>query len=642
MTFGRRLGPLGRFNRRGLGSGGSSWRPTSFTDLDLWLRADLGLTTVDAAVASPNDLSTASWTRANCTATADTLTDSNDGAPAIHYAYQAVSGAQANHSATFYAEVKAGTLAFAALQGGAGDNQVNVNLTTGAVATVGAGVVSASAVDVGGGYWGITLVGVSAGTNYFIITAKTTIGTISYQGDGTGTIYVRNISVTQRNASAWADQSGQAHHVTQATGANQPLVTTASDFNGQAVLTFDGTNDALSSANVDWTGVTGCTVFAVFKPASAVSIFGHPIRKGEPSVSRGFELQQRNDLVAGAAFDNATANYYGTAAATYPTPYRTPHIASMTVDPSQAAASEIAIWMNGFSQTMSAVSSADTTSIAGNTAYTIGGRAGAFLNGSIAEIIVYKRVLTTAERRRVELYLAERYNILTDQRPMTAPTQYTGNVLWLRADMGITKDGSDRVSAWADQSGGGLFASVLQATGANQPLYVASSALLGSKPAIYLDGGDDFMASAGGTMAQPNTVLGVGYITGTANNQYLADTTVANTRVLRFNNATAKGSVYAGTASIDDGAMAANTPYVLDGVFSGAASSVAVNGVRSTGNPGTGGVGTGFTVGSSGGGADGWWAGGISEVVAYNRALSTAELLQVERYLGARYGITVA
>ena len=55
------------------------------------------------------------------------------------------------------------------------------------------------------------------------------------------------------------------------------------------------------------------------------------------------------------------------------------------------------------------------------------------------------------------------------------------NVLWLKADAGITQS-SGKVSAWADQSGNGLNAA--QANGTWQPTYTASNANLNNRPSI--------------------------------------------------------------------------------------------------------------------------------------------------------------
>jgi hypothetical protein len=52
------------------------------------------------------------------------------------------------------------------------------------------------------------------------------------------------------------------------------------------------------------------------------------------------------------------------------------------------------------------------------------------------------------------------------------PQGLSGLLWWIDAYKGITKDGSDRVSAWNDQSGNGF--NLIQATGALQPLYLAT------------------------------------------------------------------------------------------------------------------------------------------------------------------------
>ncbi len=61
------------------------------------------------------------------------------------------------------------------------------------------------------------------------------------------------------------------------------------------------------------------------------------------------------------------------------------------------------------------------------------------------------------------------------------PTDIAGAVLWLRADMGVTLNGTD-VSAWADQSGNGN--NVAQGTASAQPLYDAENADLNNRPSI--------------------------------------------------------------------------------------------------------------------------------------------------------------
>jgi hypothetical protein len=69
----------------------------------------------------------------------------------------------------------------------------------------------------------------------------------------------------------------------------------------------------------------------------------------------------------------------------------------------------------------------------------------------------------------------------------TTAIPFDGLKLWLDADLGITKDGSNRISAWADQSGNGLDLS--QGNGAQQPLWTTNA--LGGRAAIRFDGSND-------------------------------------------------------------------------------------------------------------------------------------------------------
>jgi alpha-tubulin suppressor-like RCC1 family protein len=60
---------------------------------------------------------------------------------------------------------------------------------------------------------------------------------------------------------------------------------------------------------------------------------------------------------------------------------------------------------------------------------------------------------------------------------------------WLRAECGVTKDDSNRVTSWVDQSG--LNGAGTQSNAVVQPVFVGSA--LGGKPAVRFDGADDLL-----------------------------------------------------------------------------------------------------------------------------------------------------
>jgi hypothetical protein len=69
------------------------------------------------------------------------------------------------------------------------------------------------------------------------------------------------------------------------------------------------------------------------------------------------------------------------------------------------------------------------------------------------------------------------------------PTDITGLKAWYRADLGVTKDGSNLVASWADQAA--VVGAVTEGT--NKPLWVASA--VNGQPAIRFDGVNDILTS---------------------------------------------------------------------------------------------------------------------------------------------------
>ena len=78
-----------------------------------------------------------------------------------------------------------------------------------------------------------------------------------------------NVTTVSNAVSQWNDSSGNNYHAVQATANNRPAYTAT--LNGKNVLTFDGTNDAMTTG-VDGQFLTGyMTVFVVATPSSAIA-----------------------------------------------------------------------------------------------------------------------------------------------------------------------------------------------------------------------------------------------------------------------------------------------------------------------------------------------------------------------------------
>lgn len=90
-----------------------------------------------------------------------------------------------------------------------------------------------------------------------------------------------------------------------------------------------------------------------------------------------------------------------------------------------------------------------------------------------------------------------------DQFASFNPNDFGDCQLWLKADAGVTKNGSDLVELWEDQSGSGNH--VEQTTEANRPTWIDD--LANGLPGIDFDGVDNFLERANALELEQPTVL---------------------------------------------------------------------------------------------------------------------------------------
>ena len=181
----------------------------------------------------------------------------------------------------------------------------------------------------------------------------------------------------------WTDMSGNGRHAIQNTGANQPAIVT-NVLNGRQVRRFDGTND----------GMTGTMTLS--QPFTIITVAKHDVTGSTQSVFHGANCSLGIQggvgffLYAGAVISSAGSN------------------------------TNFNINTHIFNGTSSAIFSDEVSLVSGNanTAgvanFSIGFRSGSndeFVDGDIAEIIVFSAALTTAQREQVEAYLNNKYSI---------------------------------------------------------------------------------------------------------------------------------------------------------------------------------------------------------------------------------------
>ena len=238
---------------------------------------------------------------------------------------------------------------------------------------------------------------------------------------------------------------------------------------------------------------------------------------------------------------------------------------------------------------------------------------------------------------------------------VNSPEQISGMQLWLKADAGVIKDGADKVSTWADQSG--QTNHLTQTLSASQPTYEASG--FNGLDSIYFDGSDDYLLG--------DNVATVFHGEDPAYTIFVAVQAVAPSGLQRLYSAgysagnvfdimTASGSSDRWEWSRFDGSSSKTTvifpneihltdPQYLSFANAGTTADAYRNGLLERDN-------TDYDVNAVSMdrftlgvlrrnviSAGTYFNGRVAELMIYNRNLSESELGQIHSYLSARYGI---
>lgn len=191
-----------------------------------------------------------------------------------------------------------------------------------------------------------------------------------------------------------------------------------------------------------------------------------------------------------------------------------------------------------------------------------------------------------------------------------------------------------------------------QSTFTKQPLYTSSA--FNSKASLSFDGINDCLPT-GNIGLGAFTIFTVMKLTGTAGIIYEQSAAAATDGF--YLQGTLTNTIVAVKSSVEsDKKLSSNwavdntariTTHVMDGTHAGHllyinnASQVLTDGTG-TSNPGTATTTDVINIGSRNNGASVQSTGYISEFLIYNRALTTSEIGKVNRYLGAKYAITVS
>lgn len=345
----------------------------------------------------------AGWTRSNVTVAGKTITSTAGGATASGMS-QVVTTPVGNTAYTLDIMTSGTTspwLRIAVTDGGV-TPQSWVNLSTGAVGTVQAGITLSSS-PIAGGYR-LTLVRTvaSASTTFFIRLADTdnsinspaigstlTIDRALVNSGTTAGAYIATTTATIINSgfvATWHDQSGNARNATQASAALQPRIVNAGvveTFNGRPSLVFSGAQVLVISSMT----MIGATPNAVVQFTTAPTTTQEIMRQ---NASSGPEWALRADVGGIFRF------------------YRLP-VTSLTAPAGAGATVVTGIATNGansqiFTNGVAAASSTAMSLTATTGPMGIGGSpaAASFLAGRILELSVFGSPLSTADRQTLE------------------------------------------------------------------------------------------------------------------------------------------------------------------------------------------------------------------------------------------------
>jgi hypothetical protein len=204
----------------------------------------------------------------------------------------------------------------------------------------------------------------------------------------------------------WRDRSGNGRHATQSTAASRPTIGSQ---NGRRALSANGTSHDMALTNAG--GVTrnapGVTIIAALSPNTVASIRSAVLFSiGTSAAARtllqfnGAELRAGGRRLDVDSFDSATG---GTIVANQPI------VAVARLD--YANANAVAYSNSAPLATDTSFLTAGLVSDTASQASSIMNSSGGFFfySGIFAELLVYNRALTDAERRKAEIYLARKW-----------------------------------------------------------------------------------------------------------------------------------------------------------------------------------------------------------------------------------------
>jgi hypothetical protein len=218
------------------------------------------------------------------------------------------------------------------------------------------------------------------------------------------------------------------------------------------------------------------------------------------------------------------------------------------------------------------------------------------------------------------------------------PTDIPNCQLWVRADRGVSRDGSNLVDTWSDQSGNGRHFS--EAT--NKPLWV--SALVNGHPAIRFDGTNDKLATGDFAVSAPYHTFIVHKNLTTTDLDCLAyfDNDTASTTPFRLAMTSGSGLRMDGNGNSGASISIDTTNFILVGAYLNGTSSYLKKNNDANATSG-GSIGTLATDGMvlCARHSDRFHSAEIAEVILFSGEVTGADFTRLQAYFKNRYGLWV-
>jgi len=517
------------------------------------------------------------------------------------------------------------------------------------------------------------------------------------------------VTTVSGGVSQWADQ-GPLGNNAQGISGSRPTVTSTA-INGHAAINFNGSSQYLSIPDSP-----------SFRPPTE-TVFAVAIRNGGTDYSQIISKPYYNSTTWNAPYQayglfydpngqpygvsaiNIAENYIATS--TQAVNLGQPYLLSTTYDGTSLIGGQDGIPYSYYNSTATPGSidygnNTEKDLVIGRSS-TTGTTTFQYLNGEVAEVLIYNRAITYTEQLQVEVYLADKYGLYHPNATWPSSNGYSnavlteitrnkwnkkqaddyatflagnpavppaGLVLWLSADTITTGTGGGAITnngpinKWPDQ--GPAHNDAVQLTSTYQPTWLSSG--INSKPAVsFSSSSPKFLAVPDNSFLRPSTVTILAVASPTPGSDYgrvLCKPYAASgwtspwvSYELSYDNASLTHRPYV-SCSIAGTDYPSYGPSVTSGnnyMFAGGCNGSAINfyqfsSTLSAATTSTNSVAGVIDYGDLtrkdlivGGSSTGYLSqafdGKIAEILLYNRALTASELQQATLYLTRKYGL---